>query len=47
MRPYESVMAPAESAARPRLQPDAVGPGAPAGLGDFAAGLHTHAGPAA
>jgi hypothetical protein len=43
MRGYESLTTPAEPAARPRLEPDAVGPGAPAGVGDFAAGVRTHA----
>jgi hypothetical protein len=43
MRGHESLTAPVELAARPRLEPDAVGPGAPARLGDFAAGVRTYA----
>ena len=43
MRGYESLTAAAGTAAQPRSEPDAVAPGAPAGLGDFAAGVGTHA----
>ena len=41
MRGYESLTAPAEPAARPRVEPDAVRLGAPPEQGDFAAGLRT------
>jgi hypothetical protein len=39
MRRYQSMTAPAEAAARLRLQPDVAGRGAPPGPGDFATGL--------
>jgi hypothetical protein len=38
---YESLTAPADPAARPRLEPDAGRLGAPPRQGDFAAGLRT------
>jgi hypothetical protein len=39
MHAYETLTAPAEAAAPPSVEPDAVGPAAPVQQGDFAAGL--------
>ena len=41
MHGYETLMAPADAAASPSVEPDAVGPAAPVQQGDFAAGLRT------
>jgi len=41
MHGYETLTAPAEAAASPNVDPDAVGPAAPVRHGDFAAGLRT------
>lgn len=39
MHGYETLTPPAEAAAQPRVEPDGLGPAAPARQGDFAAGI--------